>query len=193
VLRGVVVVVGLVVVLGVVAELAAPGLVEDGIEETVRARTDGRAEVEASAAGSPFVPRLLLDGVVERIDVTLQEVAGRELTSATVAMSAEGIRLDRGALARGEVVITDVEAGQVMLELDQDELIDALDLPFELDPRALEVAGGALEVAGRQVVDLAVPPGLLPCAPELAVDSPDIRFSCTFDELPDMLRGEMDR
>jgi hypothetical protein len=193
VLRGLVVVVGLVVVLGVVAELVVPGLVEDGIEETVRERTDDRAQVEAHATGTPFVPRLLLDGVVERVDVTLQEVAGRELTSSTVSMSAEGLQLDRRALLRGEVVLTGIDVGQVLLELDQDELVESLDLPVDIDPRALEIAGGALEFAGRQILDLAVPPGLLPCAPEVAVETPDIRLSCTFDELPDMFRGEAAR
>ena len=187
-LRGLVVGVGLVVVAGVVAELTVPGLVEDGIEETVRTRTDDRVQVEAQVAGSPLVPRLLLDGEVEQVEVTLAEVDGRELRSATASLSARDIRVDRAALVRGEVEVTDLDVGQVVLELDPQELAEAFDLPVDLDPRALELAGDALELAGRQVLDLIVPTGQLPCDPQLAVESADIRFSCTFDELPDMLQ-----
>ncbi len=185
-LRGVVVIGGILLVAGVIAELVAPGLVEDRIEETVRARTDDQARVDAYVAGSPFLPRLVLDGELERIEVTLEEVAGRQLVVGTVALSADRIELDRGALARGEVEITGIDTGRVTVLVDQEELSRALGV--ELDPGAMELAGRALEVAGRRALELPLEE-VMPCQPDLDVDPPDIRLHCTFDEVPEVLRS----
>lgn len=187
-LRGLVVVGGLVLVVGVVAELAAPRLVEAGIEETVRSHTDDAARVEARAAGSPFLPRLLLDGVVERVEVTLTELGGQQLAVGTVSLTADGIQLDRAAMYRGEVEVTAIDTGTVTLLLDEAELSDALGVPIDLDPRVVELAGTALEIAGRGVLDVPLDAEVMPCTPELEVEPPYVRLSCTFDEIPGVLR-----
>lgn len=188
-LRGLLMVAGLGLAVGVAGELVAPGLVEARIEDTVRAHTDEQAAVEAHASGRPFLPRLLLDGRVEGVEVTLREVAGAELTIGTAAVGAEGIHLDRGAMYRGEVRITEVERGTATILIDQAELAEGLGGPVDLDPELVELAGSALRVAGTTVLDVPVDTQLMPCSPDLEVDPPQLRLRCTFAGVPGLLRS----
>lgn len=187
-LRGLVMVGGLVLIVGVAGELATPGMIEAGIEDTVRSHTDEHARVEADASGSPFLPGLLLEGRVEQVEVTLREIAGHELAIGTAAIGAEGIHLDRAAMYRGDVRITDVERGTATIIIDQAELSDAMGAPVDLDPALVDLAGTALEVAGTPVFDIPVDTPLMPCAPDLEVDAPHVRLSCTFAGIPGVLQ-----
>lgn len=187
-LRGLVVVAGLGLAVGVVAELMAPGVVEAGIEDTVRARTGEQAQVEAEASGSPFLPGLLLDGRIEQVEITLRELAGHGLAIGTASIRVESIHLDRAAMYRGDVRITDVDRGEVVIVVDEREIADTLGSPVELDPELVELVGTALEVAGTTVLDLPVDRDLMPCEPDLEVDPPHVRLSCAFEGIPGVLR-----
>lgn len=187
-LRGLVALGGLVAAAGLAAEVIAPGVVEAGIEQTVRDRTDETTRVEARTGGRPFLPPLLLDGEVERIDIELDEVAGYELRTATVSLRGEGIQLDRAAMYRGDVEITGLETGSVAIELHEEELAELAGSPVELDPQLVEFAGSALEVAGSTVLEVPVDSDLMPCSPQLEVDPPLLRLSCTFEGVPGVLR-----
>jgi hypothetical protein len=187
--RGLIVAAGLLAVVAVVGELAAPGLVEAGVEETVRANTRDVAHVKAHTSGSPFLPALLLRGHIEHLDVTLREVAGAQLPIGTVTLQIDGIHLDRGAMYRGEVDIDELERGTVVVELEEQELAALLGVPVDLDSDLVEQVGGAVQVAAAGVGErIPVPDELLPCAPDLDVDPPYVRLSCTFDEVPGVLR-----
>ena len=192
-MRGLIVAAGLLAVVAVVGELAAPGLVEAGVEETVRANTRDVAHVKAHTSGSPFLPALLLRGHIEHLDVTLREVAGAQLPIGTVALQIDGIHLDRGAMYRGEVEIDELEQGTVVVELEERELAALLGVPIDLESDLVEQVGGAVQVAAAGVGErIPVPEELLPCAPDLDVDPPYVRLSCTFDEVPGVLRAAIE-
>lgn len=180
----------LMAVVGVVAELVAPGLVEAGIEETVRSNTREVAHVEARATGSPFLPGLLLAGEIERIEITLRELVGQQLDIGTVSLRADGIRLDRGAMYRGDVEVDDIDRGRVVVELEEQELSQLLGAPVALDGGLVDLVDGALEVAAAGVGPrrVPVPDELLPCTPDLDVAPPYVRLSCTFAGVPGVLR-----
>jgi hypothetical protein len=188
--RGLIVAAGLLAVVAVVGELAAPGLVEAGVEQTVRSNTRDVAHVQAHASGTPFLPALLMRGNVEHLEITLREVGGAPLPIGTVALQVDGIHLDVGSMYRGEIEVEDVEQGTVMVELEEQELAALLGVPVDLDSDLVEHVGGAVEVVAAGVSDrIPVPDDLLPCAPDLEVDPPYVRLSCTFDEVPGVLRA----
>jgi hypothetical protein len=187
--RGLIVAAGLLAVVAVVGELAAPGLVEAGVEETVRANTRDVAHVKAHTSGSPFLPGLLLRGHVEHLEITLREVGGAPLPIGTVALQVDGIHLDVGAMYRGEIEVDDVEQGTVMIELEEQELSALLGVPVDLDSDLVEHVSGAVQVAAAGAGErIPVPEELLPCAPDLDVDPPYVRLSCTFDGVPGVLK-----
>ena len=188
-MRGLIVAAGLVAVVAVVGELAAPGLVEAGVEETIRANTRDVAHVSAHTSGSPFLPALLLRGQVEHLEITLREVAGAQLPLGTVALRVDGIHLDRGAMYRGDVEVDEVERGTVVVEFEEQELASLLGVPVDLDSDLVEQVGGAVQVAAAGVGErIPVPEELMPCAPDLDVDPPYVRLSCAFEQVPGVLR-----
>jgi hypothetical protein len=90
---------------------------------------------------------------------------------------------------RGEVEIDELERGTVVVELEEQELAALLGVPVDLDSDLVEQVGGAVQVAAAGVGErIPVPDELLPCAPDLDVDPPYVRLSCTFDEVPGVLR-----
>lgn len=184
-----VIVVLLIGILAGVGELVAPRLVEARVEEQVRARTDGAAAVRADAGSFPFLPRLLLDGRVRSLSVTLEEVTGYEVPFATVTLGLEGIHLDREELLRGEVEVTDVDAGLAVVEIEQAVLAGTLDVAFDLAPDTVEVRGRSLVLApaGGAAFEVAIPEAFMPCAPELELDDPLVRLSCALEEVPSVL------
>ena len=191
-MRGLIVAAGLLAVVGVVGELAAPGLVEAGVEETVRANTRDVAHVKAHTSGSPFLPGLLLRGHIEHLDVTLREIAGAQLPIGTVTLQIDGIHLDRGAMYRGGVEIDELDRGTVVVELEEQELAALLGVPIDLDSDLVDHVGGAVQVAAAGVGErIPMPEELLPCTPDLDVDPPYVRLSCSFDEVPGVLRAAM--
>jgi hypothetical protein len=190
--RGLIVAAGLLAVVALVGELAAPGLVEAGIEETVRANTRDVAHVNARTSGSPFLPGLLLRGHVDSLEITLREVAGTQLPIGTVSLRVDGIHLDRGAMYRGDIEVDDVEQGAVVVEFEEQELSALLGVPVDLDSDLLEHVSGAVQVAAAGLGErIPVPEELFPCAPDLDIDPPYARLSCTFDEVPGVLRAAM--
>ena len=184
----------LVVAAAVVAELALPSFVEARVERTVREHTDGVASVDASTGDFPFLPDLLAAGVADRLDVTLREIDGREIAIGTVALRLEGIQLDRSRLLAGTVEVVDIAAGQVLVELEEAAISDALGVPVDLDPAMLELAGRALEVVAPDgaSLDLPVPEDLLPCRPDVEVVESVVRLTCEFDEVPGVLLRAID-
>lgn len=171
--------------LAAAAEVMAPRLVEDRVEQRVRENSREAAAVEADAGTFPFVPRLLMDTEVRRLAVTLTEIAGQELTLTAVTYELEGIHLDRDALFEGEVEVTDIDTGTATLTISREELAAVADVvpdEVEVDGRTISLAPAG--VAGPQ---MAVPPELLPCEPQAETSEEELRLSCVFQEVPAVL------
>lgn len=173
----------------VVAELALPAFVEARVERAVVAHTSGEARVEAEVGDFPFLPDLLLGGMVDRLDVTLHDVGGQELTLGRVSMRLTGIEVDRPQLLAGTVEVVGIASGHVVVELEEDAISNALGAPIDLDPAMVDLAGRALEVVapGGASLQLPVPEDLLPCSPDMEVVETVVRLSCEFDEVPGVL------
>lgn len=180
---------GLLLVLGIVAEIMAPRMLEAGVEEVVHERSRGAAVVEADAGSFPFVPELAGEGVIDRLTVTLEEVGGGRVPLSRVAFTLEDIHVDRGALLGGDVEVTDIGAGLVTVDLERRRLAEALGGPLDLDPGMIELAGRALRIAVDDggAVELPVPRELLPCAPEMEVTGERVRLRCRLEEVPEVL------
>lgn len=171
--------------LGGAAEVMAPRLVEDRVEERAHENARGAAAVEADAGSFPFVPRLLLDAEVASLAVTLTEVAGAELQFSRITFELQGIQLDRDRLFDGEVEVTDIDTGMVTAELTDDALGAAGGIApgeVEVDGRTLSL--GPADVSPGQVV---VPELLLPCEPQAETTEEGLRLSCVFHEVPQVL------
>lgn len=179
----------LIVGAAIAAELLAPRLVADRVEERVRERTDETAEVSADAGAFPFLPDLLLDGVMDHLTVTLEEVGGQQLTFASVTFGLEGIHLDRDALFEGEVDIERIDTGLVEVEIDQAAVSESLGSPVDLDPAMAELRERTLVLApeGAPGLDVAVPEELLPCTPQMEDAGDRLRLFCTIDQVPSVL------
>lgn len=168
-----------VAVLGGAAELVAPRLVADRVEQRVNDNLGGLAAVEAGAGTFPFVPRLLADSRVQRVTLTLRELAGQELTFGSVAVELRGIALQRQALLRGEVEVADIDSGTVTVTVEEDALA-ALGrvLPGDVDPSQLSAG---------QSLPLGLPQELTPCTPQVVDGEGGVRLSCEFEQVPGAL------
>lgn len=195
-------VVGIAVILALAAlavEVVAPRLAATAIEDHVRDRTTGVLGVSADVGPFPVVTRLLATDEVGRVTITLDEVAGQQLTFTWVALDLEGVRLDREALYGGDVLVRGIDRGRVTAAVDVNTLAEAIGVPVRVEGGTLvfEIAGAdvplPLAVEGRT---LRLPPGLptvvlpdaVPCAPtETAVRESRIELACTVERTPPIL------
>lgn len=189
----------LVAVAAVAVELVAPQLAASSIEDHVRTQTDGVVEVSAEVGSFPVVTRLLATERVQRLAVSLEEVAAQELTFASVRLELHGVELDRDALLNGNVRVRGMRGGEATAALDANALTEALGIPVRVEDDRLfvEVAGTEVEVPlETQGRTLSLPPGLpdiilpdlLTCADVTTVVEDDrIQVSCTLDEVPPIL------
>lgn len=195
-------VIGLLVLIAVGAvgvELIAPQLAAASIEENVREQTTGVAGVSADVGRFPVVIRLLATERVQRVGVTLDEVAAQQLTFTSVRFELRGVRLDRDALRRGDVRVTGMQGGQVTATLDVEALSAAFGVPVRVEDGSLiATVGGAdvevpLALEGRTLAtpaglsSLALP-DLVPCASvEPVVTDDRVEVSCALDGVPAFL------
>lgn len=182
----------------VAAEIVAPPFVEARVEDQFAERTEGAARIAADVASFPLVTRVAATGEVRQLDVRLDEVARQQLTLATVRLTLEGIRLDRGGLLGGQVQVKSIDRGEVTAEISQSALAEALGVPARLEPGGIvldavsgDLAGelGALVVSGLPgaASSLPLPEDLIPCAPTVEVNGETLVLRCTFDEVPEAL------
>jgi hypothetical protein len=110
------------------------------------------------------------------------------------------VRLDRDELVRNrEIVLQDIERGQVRGEVPEGSLSDAFGVPVRLDDGRAEVtvagailgadlsiSDGRLQVSGLGIrlpsVDLTGP--LLPCIADAVILSGRVVLTCDFTEIP---------
>lgn len=178
-------------------ELVAPQLAASSIEDHVRAQTEGVVGVSADVGPFPVVTRLLATGRVQRLRVTLDEVAAQQLTFTSVRLELAGVELDRNELANGNVRVRGMQGGQATAVLDVDALADALGVPVRVEDDRLfaEVAGTEIEVPLGQANTRALPglpdialPDLVSCTDVTTVVEDDrVQLSCTLQDVPIIL------
>jgi hypothetical protein len=171
--------------LGAAAEVMAPRLVEDRVEQRAEENARGAAGVEADAGSFPFVPRLLANTEVRSLAVTLTEVAGAEVTFAEITYELQGIHLDRDKLFEGEAEVTDIDTG-VFTATVTEETLGAVG---EVAPGDVEVDGRTLSLgpADLSPAQVVVPERLLPCEPQAETTDEGLRLTCVFHEVPQVL------
>lgn len=168
-----------VVVLGAAAELGAPRLVADRVERRANTNLGGAATIGADAGSFPFIPRLLADNRVRRVTMTLEELAGQELTFGSVEVELRGIVLDRQRLFNGEVEVTDIESGIATVTLGN----EALGTLGELLPGDVDLS----ELSAGQSLNLGLPDQLVPCTPRTQSTDGRLRLRCEFQQVPQVL------
>lgn len=168
-----------VVAVAVVAEWGAPRLVADRVEQRVNSNLGGVAAIEADAGRFPFVPRLLADNRVARITMSLEEIAGQEVTFGSVAVELRGIVLDRERLLAGEVEVTAIDSGTATVIVDEGALATLAQL--------IPGAGQLSQLSPGQSVPVPVPDQLLPCTPRVQRADDSARLSCEFQQVPSAL------
>lgn len=206
VLAAVGVLIVLLVVVGIVGEFAGPRLVESRIEERVRANTDGQATVEADVQSSPFLLVLLVQGRINRMTVTLEELSGYDVP-VTARFALDGVRLDRPALLTGQAQLRGVEGGGVAAELTRRAISQGMKINVDIDSDGIVlgpttvVFDAELTTQGRTIaishdsfedVEVSLPASLLPCAdPEMELeDDRAVILSCELKSLPAVLTSE---
>ncbi|MDQ3354930.1 MAG: DUF2993 domain-containing protein [Actinomycetota bacterium] len=190
----------------VAAEVVVPPRIEEAIAERVATRVPEAQSVRAELDGFPVVAQGLVTGEVQRLVVTLEEVARPELTIDRVEVEATGIDVARRALFDGEVDLERIEGGEltaVITEADLEEALPLEGIELTLTPGRAEAtvagqsAGSDVEVAEGEVrfdlgplPDVSVPlPGrdFFPCTLEGEVVQGAVRLGCTLDRVPDYL------
>ncbi len=182
-----------VLALGVLAEIAVIPLAESQMESKVAERTDGEAAVSADIDSFPLITSVLLTGKVRGLSVTLDEVARQRLTFAEVRFDVSGIAVDRAAILRREVKITDIDSGTITAALE----LGRLGSVFRGIQSFLEGSGLRDRIGGVSVEDGDLVVGgsrfplandLFPCDPEAVLDDESVTLTCTITEVPDVLR-----
>lgn len=165
-------------VLAVAAELVSPRLAESRIEAGVRQKARNAASVEADIDSFPFLPRLLLEGRIRNLTITLREVVQQRLTITTVRFGLGGVQLDREALLQRRIRVTDIDSGTVTAEITGDALTSLLG-PVTLPP-GTRLPAGTFPVSSD----------LFPCQAVAEVASAQrVTVTCTLQEPPPFLSG----
>lgn len=202
------VLIGLGLVLAVAGEVLAPPLVEREIEARVEDRLQV-GEVDADLGSFPVVARVLASSEVRTVVVTLDRLAEQPspVVIDRVRVELTGVHLERSALFDGEARLEDVERGNLVAEITEEDIEVAVPggADVELSPGRVTatVAGVTVDAAavvegGQLRLDLGpvpaitvpLPVELFPCTLDVAVEQDRVRLSCTLDEVPDWMVAE---
>jgi hypothetical protein len=189
----------------VVGDVVAKGVAERAIASEVRKRTSGVVDVDAEISSFPFLGRLLVQGKVPELALTLDEVSGHGVNVTKLDVVVRDLTLDRAALLGGkhvrikalrsmtvtasisEATVRAVTHADVRL-LEGRATVTAAGRTVEATPT---VADGhiTLTVASVPVpVSLPLPDaGLLPCPVEVHVVAGALELSCTATTLPEVV------
>jgi hypothetical protein len=175
----------------VLGDGAAKRYAASTIETSVRRDVEGVDDVDASISSFPFVGRLLAQGMVSHIELTLHEVVGHRIPVEEVRLEVDGLQLDTGRLLDGEIEVTDVDHVRVEALVTRDNVETVLgpltDVAFALaDGTTLRVRDGQVELGAGVSFPL---PGsdLLPCDASATIDDGEVRITCTSDDLPQVV------
>lgn len=188
------------------AEVVVPPRIEQGVEERVANQVPEATSVDATLRSFPVVARVLATGRIERLVVTLHDVARGEVRLDSVRVDVRGIEVSRRALLDGEVDLEHVDSAALTATITEEDLEEALPgavADLRLLPGRAEVTvagqtvGSDVTVRGGRVVfdlgplgDVGVAlPGqdFFPCPLEGEVVHGAVHLFCTLDEVPPYL------
>ena len=193
-----------VVALFVLGDVAAKHFAESTIADQIHGHVKGVGSVDASIHSFPFVGRLVVQGKVPRLDLTLTDVTGHGVDVARLDVDARDIELDRSALVGSQhvkikgldsmtVTATISEATVRALTKADVRLLDGKAtvtvLGKTVDATAT-VHGGSIRlvVASTPVASLPVPDSsLLPCQVALRITPGALQLACTATTLPKLV------
>ena len=198
----------------IVGDQAAKGWAETKLAERAAAYYPPGAGSSASIRSFPFIPRLLLNGGVTRVDVNLDDVRVQAVLVRQLSIQVSDVKLDRDELFGGRVHVLDVGRGKIVVTLDGPALARAVgaDVRFtsagdvEVHERIqgvnvkatgkLTVKGNVITVTPTSVEGRAVPPNrfainyripgtdLLPCEAQSKVMKDAVVLSCDVVDIP---------
>lgn len=188
------------------AEVVVPPRMEEAIKSRVAEGVPEAASVTAELDSFPVVGRGLATGEVQRLVVTIDEVARPEVTISSVDIDVRGIEISRQALVDRELDLERVDRAALTAIVTEDDLEEAFtrgNLDLTLRPGRVEATlagrsvGSDVTVAdGRVTFDLgplpdasvALPgPELFPCPLDGEVVQGALRLSCVLEQVPDYL------
>ena len=204
----------LVVVVSVAAvagEVVVPPRIEESIEDRVSEQVPEAAAVDAELDSFPVVARGLATGEVQRLVVSLRDVAMPQVHIDSVRVEATGIDVSRRALFDGEVSLQRIDHGTLTAVVTEAALEEAM--PGRVGDLTLTPGRAEITIA-RQTVgsDVTVSQGRvrfdLGFLPDAAVDLPGREFfpcdlagevvdgavhlGCTLERVPDYLLRRID-
>lgn len=198
-------------VLFVLAIVAVVGL--SVLDQRIRAEAEQHAarrlEQELPVEGTPsvhidsfpFVLRVLNDGSVERLEVSLRSVESAGVRVDEVKLTIDQLVLDRDALLDDhEIKLVEIEQATIDAWVSAEDLSRVAKVPVKIEGGQVSVTVRGKEYTGTAKVSKhavlllvdGVPPilsplpstDLLPCEPDLDVDGDRIHVACTVDEVP---------
>jgi hypothetical protein len=204
----------LLVVLGAIlgalayADLRLRSLAEEHAQLKLSKALPQARGVKVGLDGFPFTLGVLMNGQVDGLHVTIDEVQQAGLAAQDLSLDVETISLDKDALMDEQrLVVTDIGRATAQGFVSDDAVSKVVRVKVEFSPGKAHVTVRGREIAvkasvkGREVRLSSAIPGLpamtfplpagdvLPCTPELELLEGKIRLSCAMDELPPTLKA----
>ena len=188
--------------LGVLLDLFAKSYTEDQIGAAITHNSSDIGYATASIDSFPFVWKLLKDGRVDHLKVSLSSLTGIDTAIDELDVQVDGLEMDKGAmLGRSHVVIRHVDGVTVTAVLSTARLRDAagkvgIDLGFGEGTMTVggvsievTVVGSDLVLQGASIAPIRIPipvqdVAVLPCVPTPTVTPKGVELSCHADHLP---------
>ena len=210
-IRLLVLLVVVVLVAAVAGEVVVPPRIEETIEERVSEEVPEAAAADAELDSFPVVARGLATGEVQRLVVTLRDVAMPQVHIDSVRVEATGIDVSRRALLDGEVDLQRIDQGRLTAVVTEAALEEAM--PGRVGDLTLTPGRAEVTVAGQTVgSDVTVSEGRvrfhLGFLPDATVDLPGREFfpcdlggevvdgavllGCTLERVPEYLLHRLD-
>jgi len=197
---------GLLAVLGVTLDFFAKAYAEEQIGEAITHRSQNVGQAKADISSFPFTGRLIVQGRVEHLTISMSELRGFEALVDEVDVKMDGLEMDRSSLVgRQHVEIKSVDAVTVTALVSAGRLQELANKVGVL----LGFSNGRM-TAGGQVIDVVqdgdaivlrggvipselrvpIPAGdinVLPCTPTVRVTEQGIVLSCRAEHPPKIL------
>ncbi|MCR9160577.1 MAG: DUF2993 domain-containing protein [Nannocystaceae bacterium] len=204
----------LLVVLVVLLALAAIVLVGGAVlDQRIRAEAEdeaGRRIAEAlpiegtpivSIDSFPFVLRVLMDGTVEQLHVSMRSLEQDGIRVDEARLTIDALELDRDRLIDEHVLeVVDIDTATVEVWVTGEDISKVANVPVKISDGEVSITyqgktySGTVMVSEHAVLVMVdgVPPMLsplpsydfLPCEPDLDIDGDRVHVECTVEELP---------
>ncbi len=207
-MKRVLLVLGVLGILGVillVVAVIADDKIRGAAETEAARRLHNALPIEGSPVVSidsfPFVPRVLLEGSVERLVVSMRSLQSQGVVVDEAKLTVDGLVLDRDQLLEARTLeVVDIQTAHIEAWMTAEALSAVAKIPVTIDDGRVSVsyAGrvytGSVTVSKHALVVMVegMPPilsplpstDLIPCDPVLDIDGDRIHVACSVDELP---------